>query len=110
MTGARSDGKELCDASSQHCPATGHKMLAIGQVIFFAMPVSWPHAQLKELDVKRSLKRMLFDSARLLRTDEGASAAEYGILAALIAFAVLAAVYLLSNRLSQVFAHGLDKI
>lgn len=54
--------------------------------------------------------RMKLFSLKFIGADDGASAAEYGLLAALIAFGILAAVYLFSARLSSFFSHALDRI
>lgn len=48
---------------------------------------------------------MLSKLLRTIRSDEGISAVEYGLLAALIAIVIIAAVYAVGTGLSGTFGH-----
>jgi len=52
---------------------------------------------------KTALQRFSSATLRFLKDDEAATAAEYGILAALVATAIITAVSLFGSRLSSLF-------
>ena len=53
---------------------------------------------------------MLFQLLQNLRKDEGISAVEYGLLAALIAVVIIAAVALIGTNLSTTFTNVTDHL